>query len=99
MQEQFNGGLHMIRPAFGYSACPDHSLKKDVFDLLDAPDKIGVSLTSSYAIHPTTSLCGMLIAHPEAQYFSIGQIGEDQLTDYCTKRNITLKEGKRLLGM
>lgn len=99
MQEQFNDGLHMIRPAFGYSACPDHSLKKDVFDLLDAPDKIGVSLTSSYAIHPTTSLCGMLIAHPEAQYFSIGQIGEDQLTDYCTKRNITLKEGKRLLGM
>ncbi len=89
----------MIRPAFGYSACPDHSLKKDVFDLLDAPVKIGVSLTSSYAINPTTSLCGMLIAHPQARYFSIGKIGADQLADYCNKRNITPGEGKRLLGM
>lgn len=62
MQEQLSEGLSLIRPAFGYSACPDHSLKKDVFDLLDAPSKIGVSLTTSYAIYPTTSLCGMLIA-------------------------------------
>lgn len=99
MQEQFSDGIHMIRPAFGYSACPDHALKKDVFDLLDAPGKIGVSLTSSYAIKPTTSLCGMLIAHPAARYFSIGNIGEDQLADYCNKRNITQEEGKRLLGI
>ncbi len=99
MHEQLNSGVHMIRPAFGYSACPDHSLKKDVFDLLDAPVKIGVSLTSSYAINPTTSLCGMLIAHPQARYFSIGKIGADQLADYCNKRNITPGEGKRLLGM
>ena len=99
MQEQLSEGLSLIRPAFGYSACPDHSLKKDVFDLLDAPSKIGVSLTTSYAIYPTTSLCGMLIAHPAARYFSIGKIGADQLTDYCTKRAITLEEGKRLLGL
>ena len=99
MQEQLSEGLSLIRPAFGYSACPDHSLKKDVFDLLDAPSKIGVSLTPSYAIYPTTSLCGMLIAHPAARYFSIGKIGADQLTDYCTKRAITLEEGKRLLGL
>ena len=50
--EQLSEGLSLIRPAFGYSACPDHSLKKDVFDLLDAPSKIGVSLTTSYAIYP-----------------------------------------------
>lgn len=99
MQEQLSEGVHMIRPAFGYSACPDHSLKKDVFDLLDAPAKIGVSLTSSYAINPSTSLCGMLIAHPEARYFSIGHIGEDQLEAYCSKRGITREEGGRLLGM
>ena len=99
MHEQVCEGLHMIRPAFGYSACPDHSLKKDVFDLLEAPEKIGVSLTSSYAIHPTTSLCGMLIAHPEARYFSIGRIGDDQLTDYCRKRKISPEEGRKLLGL
>lgn len=99
MQEQFSEDLNMIRPAFGYSACPDHSLKKDVFDLLEAPDKIGVSLTSSYAIHPTTSLCGMLIAHPEARYFSIGNIGADQLQAYCEKRKIDQEEGKKLLGI
>ena len=99
MHEQLSDGLHMIRPTFGYSACPDHSLKKDVFDLLDAPAKIGVSLTSSYAIIPTTSLCGLLIAHPEARYFSTGTIGDDQLTAYCRKRNISEEEGRRLLGM
>lgn len=98
MQEQVGEGLPMIRPAFGYSTCPDHSLKKDVFDLLDAPAQIGVNLTSSYAIIPTTSLCGMLIAHPEARYFSISKIGHDQLKDYCNKRGIDEIEGKRLLG-
>lgn len=99
MQEQLSEGQRMIRPAFGYSACPDHSLKQDIFDLTDAPAQIGVSLTSSYAIQPTTSLCGLLIAHPEARYFSIGRIGEDQLQDYCSRRGISREEGKRLLGM
>lgn len=99
MQEQLSEGIHLLRPAFGYSACPDHSLKKDAFDLLDAPARIGVSLTPSYAIQPVTSLCGLLIAHPAARYFSIGRIGEDQLSDYCRKRGINLEEGKKLLGM
>ncbi len=99
MQEQVCEGTAAIRPAFGYSACPDHALKKDVFDLLDAPGKIGVSLTSSYAILPTTALCGMLIAHPEARYFSIGRIGSDQLESYCSRRGISCEEGKKLLGL
>lgn len=98
MQEQLSEGLPVIRPAFGYPACPDHSLKKEVFELLNATEEIGVHLTSSYAIVPTTSLCGMLISHPKAHYFSIGKIGEDQLTDYCRRRGIPLKEGKRLLN-
>lgn len=98
MQEQTDEGLHAIRPAFGYSACPDHALKKDVFDLLDAPAQIGVGLTSSYAIIPTTSVCGMLIAHPEARYFSINKIGTDQFKAYCAKRGINEEEGLRLLG-
>lgn len=99
MQEQLSEGLRMIRPAFGYSACPDHALKKEVFDLLDAPATIGVSLTSSYAILPSTSLCGMLIAHPEARYFSIGRVGEDQLAAYCDKRGISREEAGRLLAL
>ncbi len=98
MQKQISNSLHVIRPAFGYPACPDHSLKKEVFRLLEAEKQIGVSLTSSYAIQPTTSLCGMLIAHPEARYFSIGRIGKDQLASYCRKRNISETEGIRLLG-
>lgn len=98
MQEQINDGLQMIRPAFGYPACPDHSLKKEAFELLEAPEKIGVALTSSYAITPSTSICGMLIAHPEARYFSIGEIGPDQLTAYCQNKGITQTEGKRLLS-
>lgn len=99
MQEQVSAGLHLIRPAFGYSACPDHSLKQTVFEQLDAPTQIGVALTESYAILPTTALCGLLIAHPEARYFSIGDIGRDQLEDYCTRRRITEKEGRRLLNV
>ncbi|MDE6451922.1 MAG: methionine synthase, partial [Odoribacter sp.] len=99
MLEQVSGGEHLIRPAFGYPACPDHSLKKDVFDILDAPARIGVSLTSSYAIRPSTSLCGLLLAHPEARYFSVGHIAGDQLADYCRKKGISEEEGKKLLGI
>ncbi len=99
MQEKVSEGVHAIRPAFGYSACPDHSLKKDVFDLLNAPDNLGVSLTSSYSIQPVTSLCGMLIAHPNARYFSIGKIGDDQFVVYCEKRGISETEGHTLLNL
>ena len=99
MQEQIEAGIPLIRPAFGYPTCPDHALKKDLFDLLGAPEKIGVSLTSSFAIQPTTSLCGLLIAHPAARYFSVGPIAEDQLRIYCQKREISLQEGKKLLGL
>ena len=72
MQRQVEEGIPVIRPAFGYPACPDHALKKVAFELLDAPAAIGVRLTDHYAIVPTTSLCGLLIAHPRARYFSVG---------------------------
>lgn len=98
MQEQLSEGTHMIRPAFGYPACPDHSLKKEAFQILNATADIGVELTSSYAIIPTTSLCGMLIAHPQAHYFNISKISEEQLDVYCRQRGFTREEGKRLLG-
>ncbi|MFA5324971.1 MAG: methionine synthase [Bacteroidales bacterium] len=71
MQEQISEGSNVIRPAFGYPACPNHSQKRIVFDILDAENKLGVSLTSSFAIIPTTSLCGMIISHPNAKYIHI----------------------------
>ncbi|MDL2314761.1 methionine synthase [Bacteroidales bacterium OttesenSCG-928-C19] len=98
MHSQLDENLNMIRPAFGYAACPDHSLKKDVFDILKAEEKLGISLTSSFAICPTTSLCGMLIAHPEAHYLGIHEIGKDQFAEYCKKRNISEQEGEKLIG-
>ena len=70
MQEKVDEGTHVIRPAFGYPTCPDHAMKKLAFDILDAPAQIGVQLTEGYSIYPSTSLCGMLISHPEAKYFS-----------------------------
>ena len=71
MQEKVDEGTHVIRPAFGYPTCPDHAMKKLAFDILDAPAQIGVQLTEGYSIYPSTSLCGMLISHPEAKYFSV----------------------------
>lgn len=71
MQEQVSEGTHVIRPAFGYPTCPDHAMKKTAFDILDAPAQIGVQLTESYSIYPSTSLCGLLISHPKAKYFSV----------------------------
>lgn len=71
MQEQVNEGTHIIRPAFGYPTCPNHAMKKLAFDILDAPAQIGVHLTEGYSIYPSTSLCGMLISHPKAKYFSV----------------------------
>ena len=71
MQEKINEGTHVIRPAFGYPTCPDHAMKKLAFDILDAPAQIGVRLTEGYSIYPSTSLCGMLISHPKAKYFSV----------------------------
>jgi 5-methyltetrahydrofolate--homocysteine methyltransferase len=98
MHNRLDTALPMIRPAFGYPACPDHSLKKDVFDILDAGKKLDICLTSSYAITPVTSLCGMVIAHPKAHYFGIHRIGNDQFTEYCRKRNISEEEGKKQIG-
>ena len=71
VQEQVAMGQHIIRPAFGYPACPAHELKKVAFDLLKAPERLGVSLTESYAVYPVTTICGLLVAHPQAEYFGV----------------------------
>ena len=91
-------GVHPLRVAFGYATCPDHSLKRIVFDRLQAEQKLDVTLTDHYSIQPSTSVCGLLIHHPEAQYFPVGRIDRDQLRDYCQRRGITIEEGEQLLS-
>ena len=89
---------YMLRVAFGYATCPDHSLKRIVFDLLDAEQRLHVTLTDHYSIQPSTSICGLFICHPKACYFPVGRIDETQLADYCQRRGITLDEGEQLLS-
>ena len=91
-------GVHPLRVAFGYATCPDHSLKRIVFDRLQAEQKLHVTLTDHYSIQPSTSVCGLLIWHPEAKYFPVGRIDRDQLRDYCQRRGISEEEGENLLS-
>ena len=87
-----------LRVAFGYATCPDHSLKRIVFDRLEAEQKLDVKLTDHYSIQPSTSVCGLIICHPEAKYFPVGRIDRDQLRDYCQRRGIIEEEGEKLLS-
>jgi 5-methyltetrahydrofolate--homocysteine methyltransferase len=91
--EQYRG----IRPAPGYPACPDHSLKPILFDLLDATNATGITLTESQAMLPTAAVSGFYFAHPDASYFGVARIGRDQLEDYAARREIDLAVAERWL--
>ena len=86
-----------IRPAPGYPACPDHSAKKAMFELLQCED-IGMGLTESLAMTPAASVSGFYIAHPEAQYFNVGKVGDDQVHDLAARSGVTVKDLQRLLA-
>jgi 5-methyltetrahydrofolate--homocysteine methyltransferase len=86
-----------IRPAPGYPACPDHSVKRDMFALLQ-PQEIGMELTDSMAMAPAASVSGFYLSHPESKYFSVGRIGEDQLQDQARRRGATVSDLQRLLA-
>jgi 5-methyltetrahydrofolate--homocysteine methyltransferase len=94
IREKYRG----IRPAAGYPACPDHAEKRTLFDLLDAENKTGVTLTESFAMHPGASVSGLYFSHPEAKYFGVGQIGHDQVVDYATRRGESLPAVEKLLA-
>ncbi len=87
-----------IRPAPGYPACPDHTEKETIFDLLDARASIGVELTENFAMTPPASVCGYIFSHPASSYFAIGKIGRDQLEDYATRKNMTSQNAARWLA-
>ncbi|WP_309610789.1 methionine synthase [Sphingomonas sp.] len=86
-----------IRPAPGYPACPDHSLKPTLFDLLGGTEGTGITLTESFAMLPTSAVSGFYFGHPEASYFGVARIGEDQLADYAVRRGVPLDEARRWL--
>jgi len=94
IREKYQG----IRPAPGYPACPDHAEKRTLFDLLSAESKIDIRLTESYAMHPAASVSGFYFSHPEAKYFSVGQIGRDQIADYAQRRSESVTTVEKRLG-
>jgi len=85
-----------IRPAFGYPACPDHSEKAKLFDLLGA-EQVGIELTETYAMSPAASVSGIYLAHPDVRYFSVGRVGRDQVADYAARKGMPLAEAERWL--
>lgn len=87
-----------IRPAPGYPACPNHTLKTDLFKLLDATNKTGIELTESLAMYPTAAVSGMYFAHPESKYFGVGKIEKDQLEAYAEANKLNLDVAERWLG-
>jgi 5-methyltetrahydrofolate--homocysteine methyltransferase len=93
IKEQYRG----IRPAPGYPACPDHSLKPVLFELLDAGRNAGLTLTESFAMLPTAAVSGFYFGHPEAEYFGVARIGRDQLEDYAARRGVSVEQAKRWL--
>ncbi|TMI83705.1 MAG: methionine synthase, partial [Bacteroidetes bacterium] len=93
IKEEYKG----IRPAPGYPACPDHTEKIKLFELLNAKENIGSELTESLAMNPPASVCGWYIAHPASHYFGLGKIGRDQLEDYAKRKAMTLAEAEKWL--
>ena len=93
IKEQYLG----IRPAPGYPACPDHSVKQQMFALLQCQD-IGMTLTESMAMTPAASVSGFYLAHPEARYFNVGRIGDDQVHDLAKRQGVAEKDLQRLLA-
>lgn len=87
-----------IRPAPGYPACPDHSTKPQLFDLLGAAEKASIDLTESFAMMPASSVSGYYFSHPSSQYFGIGRIGKDQVKDYAKRRGVSVEQAEKWLA-
>ncbi len=95
LREKYQG----IRPAPGYPACPEHSEKKTLFNLLNAEEATGVTLTENYAMYPAASVSGYYFSHPNSQYFNVGKLLPDQIEDYAARKNMSTEQIKKLLPM
>jgi 5-methyltetrahydrofolate--homocysteine methyltransferase len=94
MRERYRG----IRPAPGYPACPDHTEKRLLFDLLHAEKATGIQLTENFAMLPASSVSGLYFAHPDARYFAVGKIDRDQVLDYSTRKRMDVRAVERWLS-
>ena len=94
IRERYRG----IRPAPGYPACPDHTEKPILFELLKATDATGITLTESCAMAPASSVSGWYFNHPDSKYFGVGKIGRDQIQDYAQRKGWPVTEAERWLG-
>ncbi|MBK7999830.1 MAG: methionine synthase, partial [Verrucomicrobia bacterium] len=94
IEEKYRG----IRPAPGYPACPDHTEKAVIWDLLDAEQHTGIKLTESFAMYPGASVSGLYFAHPDSKYFAVGKLGKDQIEDLAKRKNFTIAEAEKWLG-
>jgi 5-methyltetrahydrofolate--homocysteine methyltransferase len=92
-REEYRG----IRPAPGYPACPDHSMKPTLFDLLDATHTTGITLTESFAMLPTAAVSGLYFGHPQSEYFGVARIGDDQVSDYAARRGLDMDRARQYL--
>jgi 5-methyltetrahydrofolate--homocysteine methyltransferase len=94
IQEKYAG----IRPAPGYPACPDHTEKDKLWQLLGVESAIGLTLTESFAMLPTAAVSGFYFAHPDARYFAVGQVDRDQVESYARRKGMTLAEAEKWLA-
>jgi len=93
ISEKYQG----IRPAPGYPACPDHTEKRLLFDLLGVPEQTGIQLTENFAMYPASSVSGYYFSHPESKYFGLGKIEKDQVEDYAIRKGLSLEETEKWL--
>jgi 5-methyltetrahydrofolate--homocysteine methyltransferase len=94
LKEEYVG----IRPAPGYPACPEHSEKKVMFDLLEAEKHTGIFLTENFAMYPAASVSGFYFGHPQSHYFGLGKIGKEQVADYARRKGISFETAEKYLN-
>ena len=94
IEEKYRG----IRPAFGDPSCPDHTEKRKLFDLLQAEQNSGITLTESFAMLPAAAVSGLYFAHPDARYFAVDRLTRDQVEDYARRKGMTVAEVERWLA-
>ena len=94
LSEKYRG----IRPAAGYPACPDHTEKRTLWELLDVEKNTGMQLTESCAMWPGSSVSGLYFSHPESKYFGMGNLGRDQIEDYANRKGMSVEDVERWLG-
>ena len=98
LKEQMKEGAKLIKPAAGYASCPDHTLKRDIFELLPEGDRLEIKLTDSYAMQPESCISGLIFMHPDAKYPDIRRISEKQYNDYSARRGMNEQTARRFLS-